>query len=196
MLWVVQESLDEDGGISKGILCFRLGTNSSWFRTTRIPRPPPPMAALMMTGKPTSLTNPAASSYFSMAPSVPGTVGTPALSANSRALTLSPSPSMVSGRGPMKAMPASSTAFANSGFSDRKPYPGLRERAREIRNQRRRDSLWEHLLDHVDAVVQSSLYNLWDIEVGLNWVEALSNLVGLVCFVSMRRHAILEAEKR
>lgn len=53
-------------------------SNSSSFRTTRIPRPPPPMAALMIMGKPMSFTNCAASVYFSMAEGVPGTMGTEA----------------------------------------------------------------------------------------------------------------------
>ena len=50
-----------------------------------------------------------------------GATGKPRLSTKLRARTLSPIKSMVSGRGPMKAMPASSQALANPAFSDRKP---------------------------------------------------------------------------
>ena len=53
--------------------------------------------------------------------SVAGTVGTPARAAMARADTLSPSRRRVSGRGPMKAIPASAQASANSGDSERKP---------------------------------------------------------------------------
>ena len=56
--------------------------------------------------------------------SVAGTVGTPAAAAMARAETLSPSRRRVSGRGPMKAIPAAAQASANSGDSERNPYPG------------------------------------------------------------------------
>jgi hypothetical protein len=68
--------------------------------TTRIPRPPPPNAALMMIGNPNSSVNFLTSSNFSTGPSVPGTTGTLALIARVLAETLSPSESMTSGEGP------------------------------------------------------------------------------------------------
>jgi hypothetical protein len=41
-----------------------------------------------------------------------------------RAATLLPSRRIVSGLGPMKMMPFSAQASANSGLSDNRPYPG------------------------------------------------------------------------
>ena len=57
----------------------------------------------------------------SMRPSEPGTVGTPARAAISRATALSPMARIVSGRGPTNTSPALSTIAAKSAFSDRKP---------------------------------------------------------------------------
>jgi hypothetical protein len=65
--------------------------------------------------------NESASSYVSTAPGVPGTTGTPHWMATVRAFVLSPSASIASGVGPMKAIPASSTLRANPAFSERKP---------------------------------------------------------------------------
>ena len=59
-----------------------------------------------------------------MAPSVPGTIGTPADSASSRALTLLPIRVMAWVDGPMNVMPEAWQSSANSAFSDRNPYPG------------------------------------------------------------------------
>ena len=53
--------------------------------------------------------------------SVPGTDGTPTRCASRRALSLSPSDSIVAGVGPTKTRPASSTARANAARSARKP---------------------------------------------------------------------------
>ena len=55
---------------------------------------------------------------------VAGITGTPALAARLRASTLLPSRRMVSGSGPTKMIPAAAQASANSGLSDKKPYPG------------------------------------------------------------------------
>ncbi len=52
---------------------------------------------------------------------VPGTTGTPASTATRRAEVFSPMSAIVSLRGPMKTIPASSQARANSAFSARKP---------------------------------------------------------------------------
>ena len=90
-------------------------------RTTRMPLPPPPAAALSMSGKPMVFAAARASASESTVPAVPGTIGTPAARAAARAASLSPSAAMVAGRGPMKAMPASSQACANAAFSAKKP---------------------------------------------------------------------------
>ncbi len=55
---------------------------------------------------------------------VPATSGAPARWAMCRAATLSPRSRMACGGGPIHVRPASSTAWANSAFSERKPYPG------------------------------------------------------------------------
>ena len=82
---------------------------------TRMPRPPPPAAALMSTGKPICarrsrrLRRPTVTP-----PSEPGTIGTPAASRSRLASILSPIRRMCSGVGPMKLMPRSSTISAKS----------------------------------------------------------------------------------
>ena len=50
---------------------------TSIFLTFLIPRPPPPYAALKITGRPFCLTNASASSLLLTGPSVPGTTPTP-----------------------------------------------------------------------------------------------------------------------
>jgi hypothetical protein len=85
--------------------------------------------------------NDSPSLYVPTGPGVPGTTGTPTFIASEiehqeganeytekekylpkvLALVLSPSPSMTSGDGPTKAIPACSTFLANSAFSDKKP---------------------------------------------------------------------------
>ncbi len=94
---------------------------SSRVRATFSPRPPPPNAALMATGRPTLSTNFRISLASLTGLSVPGASGAPTFSATWRALTLSPSRSIASGDGPIQIMPASITARAKSAFSARKP---------------------------------------------------------------------------
>ena len=85
-----------------------------------MPLPPPPAAALTISGKPICLATTASSS--SRRPrSLPGTKGTPRFFTVSRAVILSPIASMASGEGPMKVIPASAQAAANSARSERKP---------------------------------------------------------------------------
>ena len=103
--------------------CRRYGTRSFLSSTTRMPRPPPPCAALKIV-VPCCAKNASAMAIAcpsSSGSSVPGTVGMPRRWASLRASTLSPSPLMTSAFGPMKAMPAARTAAANAWFSDRKP---------------------------------------------------------------------------
>ncbi len=90
-----------------------------------MPRPPPPAAALRMTGKPISLGQLLAPRRPSRStPRAPGRSGSPAFSMASRAATLLPMSRSISGRGPMKRSRSFSTISANSAFSERKPYPG------------------------------------------------------------------------
>ena len=92
--------------------------------TTRMPRPPPPNAALMMIGKPIFFAASQASSPSLTGSSSPGITGTPAFSAKRRASTLFPNNVNNSGGGPTKVIPASRHASAKRRFSDKKPYPG------------------------------------------------------------------------
>jgi len=62
-----------------------------------------------------------AASTSSGSGSLAGITGTPTDWASLRADTLSPSFTMVSGDGPMKAMPAAAQAAGKSGFSDNRP---------------------------------------------------------------------------
>ena len=98
-----------------------MGFKSSSFVTTRIPRPPPPNAALIIKGKPIFRPHFKASAGLDTALGVAGKVGTPALSAAFLAATLSPIFSSNSGRGPIKVIPACSQALAKSPFSDKNP---------------------------------------------------------------------------
>ena len=87
--------------------------------TSRMPRPPPPNAALTSSGKPTSAAA-ASRSVWSVTVTL-GRVGTPASAMAVLAAILSPMASMVSGAGPTKISPALAQDRANAAFSDRKP---------------------------------------------------------------------------
>jgi hypothetical protein len=82
--------------------------------------PPPPPVAFSMTGSPIRSAAAAASSTDRRRP-VPGNSGTPAASARSRAVCLSPKVSICSGVGPIQVSPAASAARAAATFSDRNP---------------------------------------------------------------------------
>ena len=92
-------------------------------RTIFMPRPPPPAAALRMTGKPISRANASASSrVLQHARRLPGKQRQARASrAASRARTLLPISRSISGRGPMKWILQFSQTSANSAFSERKP---------------------------------------------------------------------------
>ncbi len=87
----------------------------------RIPRPPPPAAALTMTGYPIESARVCASSTPESGPSLPGTTGAPACLAISRAWALSPMRRMASGDGPMKVMPHARQISAKAEFSASRP---------------------------------------------------------------------------
>ncbi len=90
--------------------------------TTRIPRPPPPAAALIITGKPIRLAMvKIASPSSGKGPSEPGTVGTPDFFIAAIAATLSPIMRMVSALGPINTKPEFSTCSAKLAFSAKKP---------------------------------------------------------------------------
>ena len=93
--------------------------SASW--AMRIPFPPPPAVALMMTGNPIVSANASASSGSSIVPGEPGTVGTPASAARRRAVALSPICRIWSPVGPMNVMFDALQMSANSAFSARKP---------------------------------------------------------------------------
>ena len=98
----------------------RLGI-SSVVRATLRPRPPPPKAALIATGRPCSSANASTSSGPLTGSVVPATSGAPARMAMCRAVTLSPSARIASGLGPIQVSPAAMTSAAKSAFSARKP---------------------------------------------------------------------------
>ncbi len=89
-----------------------------------MPRPPPPAAALMITGYPIFAATSTASSSVSTAPSDPGKIGTPAAFAARLHATLSPSIAIASGDGPMNSIRQSRQTCAKSARSARNPYPG------------------------------------------------------------------------
>ncbi len=99
-------------------------TRVSGEETTRIPLPPPPAAAFSSTGRrirPTAATRSGTELLGSV---VPAMTGTPAATASALAAALSPKRRSTPASGPMKAMPAASSAAAKSAFSARNPYPG------------------------------------------------------------------------
>jgi hypothetical protein len=106
---LVAEHLDLDG-------------MSSARSTRRIPLPPPPLAALSMTGKPMVLAAAVASSVVPH--DAPGTMGTPAAAIFARAAVFDPMARIALAGGPMKTTPAAAHASGSGGFSLRKPYPG------------------------------------------------------------------------
>ena len=101
-------------------ICLR----SDCLRTMRIPRPPPPAEAFMITGKPIDFEISIASSSVLTLPLLPPSMGTLPLAAIFFAVILSPIFCMIRGEGPMKIIPSSVQRVANSAFSDRYPYPG------------------------------------------------------------------------
>ena len=93
--------------------------SSAGSATSRMPRPPPPNAALTRSGKPTLAA--AADRSPSPVTVIPGSTGTPASAIAAFAATLSPIAAMVSGAGPTKISPASAQARAKAAFSDKNP---------------------------------------------------------------------------
>ena len=87
----------------------------------RMPLPPPPADALIITGRPMSRATTSASAALSMMPSEPGVMGTPAAVIVARACALSPMSSMLSGDGPMNLIPCSRHSRLNSARSARNP---------------------------------------------------------------------------
>jgi hypothetical protein len=92
--------------------------------TRRMPLPPPPAAALIITGKPIPRPPPPrvarSGKPLPSGPLSPGTTGAPAADTVFRASVLLPMRIAWAG-GPMKVMPAAAQASAKSSFSDRKP---------------------------------------------------------------------------
>ena len=76
----------------------------------RIPRPPPPADAFTSSGRAASVGDSGASR-----------IGTPAAFISAFAPILEPIEVIDDGSGPTHVRPASTTAWANSAFSDRKP---------------------------------------------------------------------------
>ena len=97
------------------------GMTSSGISHRRMPRPPPPAAALRMTGKPKLMAFSSASCPSRRGSEQPGMTGTPHSMAICLAESLSPILPSTSLGGPMNVMPAASQARAKSAFSDRKP---------------------------------------------------------------------------
>ena len=89
--------------------------------TRRIPLPPPPAVAFIITGYPISLAASLACSASLNNPSTPGTTGTPAAIMVAFAVILSPMEFIISGVGPINLIPWSVQILANLLFSAKKP---------------------------------------------------------------------------
>ena len=99
-------------------------STSSMLLISLIPLPPPPQEALSISGKPIFFAILTSSSGLSGNILLAGITGTPASSAIFLALALFPNFSILSAVGPINFIPAKLHSFANSGFSDKRPYPG------------------------------------------------------------------------
>ena len=84
-----------------------------------MPLPPPPEAALSITGKPIFFAAATASSAVSHI--APGTMGTPASAIFLRAAVFEPIWRIALAGGPMKVMPAASHASTKAAFSLKNP---------------------------------------------------------------------------
>jgi hypothetical protein len=106
------------GGLAAGAL--EGGATPASSSTRRMPLPPPPAEALIITGKPMRAMS-TASSGSRTGSTVPGTTGTPAAVTVRRARSLSPMAVMAAGGGPIQTSPASCTLRAKVAFSLRNP---------------------------------------------------------------------------
>src|SRR5699024_2713595 len=91
----------------------KTSASPSGLATGRIPRPPPPEAALINTGYPTTTASRSAVSTSARGPE-PGTTETSAATAVPRASALSPMPAITTAGGPTNARPRSSLARATA----------------------------------------------------------------------------------
>mmetsp|Transcript_7457 Transcript_7457/g.11041 ORF Transcript_7457/g.11041 Transcript_7457/m.11041 type:complete len:240 (-) Transcript_7457:22-741(-) len=98
-------------------------SSSSALYATRIPFPPPPAEALIITGYPIMSASLSAVS-ISTSPSYPGITETPAPFAMAFDSILSPIALIAFVGGPTNVSPSSATLSANSLFSLKNPYPG------------------------------------------------------------------------
>ncbi len=122
----VDEFLDVDAGILERGFGFVPAlwndeANAASSRTTRIPLPPPPAAALMSTGKPMPTAIRCASATSATGPSEPGTHGTLAAAATAFASVFRPILRIASWGGPMNSKLQLRQISAKCGFSLRKP---------------------------------------------------------------------------
>ncbi len=94
---------------------------SASLRAMRMPLPPPPAEALIITGYPKSRAMRMAASASGMMSRWPGTVETPAARASFFDSILSPIAAIARVSGPMNWMPARASASAKAAFSERNP---------------------------------------------------------------------------
>ena len=102
----------------------KCSVKSSSLLEIRIPFPPPPEEALIMTGKPISFAMASPSSAVYTGSLLPGTTGTPACIMVFLASDLFPMRLMISAEGPIKVMLHCWQSFAKRAFSDKNPNPG------------------------------------------------------------------------
>jgi len=100
---------------------WKLRVNSSASRATRIPLPPPPADALMITGKPIFTAKGQCVPDIFHRPRVPGTTGTPFAIIVARAVALSPIVRICSGVGPINVIFARRADLGKLGVLARKP---------------------------------------------------------------------------
>ena len=145
------ELLEQHGAVAERLLGLGLRAVERGRRahrassTRRMPRPPPPAVALIISGKPMRAAWRSASSTVSTGPPLHGATGTPASSASRLAAILSPTRRMTAASGPTKTMPSRSHSSANSGLlgDEAPPDPhrvGARLAQRALQRRRGRGS--------------------------------------------------------
>jgi hypothetical protein len=128
MMWVAVEATTLGSAFLVGIYGHHSSLEAAWNnemksssrRQGRMPRPPPPAVALIMTGKPMRLASDRPS-LASARISVPGVTGTPLATAVARAVALSPIIEITLAEGPMNCRLQLAQISAKRAFSDRKP---------------------------------------------------------------------------
>lgn len=100
---------------------------------------------------------------------------------------------MVSGRGPIKAMPAASTLAANPWFSERKPYLSPRTPvAISSIPAIEKDRSCSPRMNHIHPMLQRNPHNIILTQIRRHGRQPLPHLISLIRLLPMRGHLVLD----